>query len=385
MRSFRDAVGDPDAVYVVAEAGVNHNGDIEVAERLVDAAAESGADAVKFQTFAADRLVTEEAPKADYQDETTDDRSQREMLENYELSRADHEHLRSYCDEQGITFLSTPFDAESADLLADLGVPVVKIGSGELDNLPLLEHVAGLGRPMIVSTGMGTMDEVREAFETIRGANPDVDLVFLHCTSAYPTAMADANLRAMETMAEELPVPVGYSDHTTAPETPGLAVATGATVVEKHFTLSKRLPGPDHRASLEPDELDRAVSLARDAAVARGDPEKRPTTEERENRSVIRKSVHATERVPAGETLTDNRVAVTRPADGLPPKTYETLVGATVSETLACGEPVTKDAVDAEIEAAGADADSDATGANTEIDANDDDFDSEPGGPDARE
>jgi N-acetylneuraminate synthase/N,N'-diacetyllegionaminate synthase len=351
MRSFRDAVGDPDAVYVVAEAGVNHNGDVEVAERLVDAAAESGADAVKFQTFAADRLVTEEAPKAEYQDETTDDRSQREMLENYELSRADHERLQSYCDERGVTFLSTPFDAESADLLADLGVPVVKIGSGELDNLPLLEHVAAVGRPMIVSTGMGTMAEVREAFETICGANPDVDLVFLHCTSAYPTEMADANLRAMETMAEELPVPVGYSDHTTAPETPGLAVAAGATVVEKHFTLSKRLPGPDHRASLEPDELDRAVSLAREAAVARGDPEKRPTSEERENRSVIRKSVHATERVPAGETLTAERVAVTRPADGLPPKTYETLVGATVSETLARGEAVTKNVVDAEIDA----------------------------------
>lgn len=350
MDSFRDAVRDPESVYFVAEAGVNHNGDIGMAEQLVDVAAESGADAVKFQTFAADRLVTEQAPKADYQEKTTDDRSQYEMLENYELSRADHEHLQTYCDEREITFLSTPFDARSADLLADLGVPVVKIGSGELDNVPLLEHVAEFGTPMIVSTGMGTLEEVREAFEVIRSANPDVKLVFLHCTSAYPTEMEDANLRAMQTMDDELPVPVGYSDHTTAPETSGLAVAAGATVVEKHFTLSNRLPGPDHRASLEPDELDRAVALVRDAATALGSPEKVPTEEERENRAVIRKSLHATERVEPGDALSEENVAVTRPADGLAPTNYESVLGGRAQETLEPGEAITADAVDGEVE-----------------------------------
>ncbi|WP_458207725.1 N-acetylneuraminate synthase [Haladaptatus sp. NG-SE-30] len=350
MGTFRDAVADPESVYFVAEAGVNHNGDVEIAERLIDVAAASGADAVKFQTFATDRLVTEGAPKTKYQEETTGDDSQYEMLQNYELSRANHERLQAYCDERGITFLSTPFDTQSADLLVELGVPVVKIGSGELDNVPLLEHIAALNTPMIVSTGMATMAEVHTAFDAIRSANPDVPLVFLHCTSAYPTKLADANLRAMQTMADELPVPIGYSDHTTAPEMPGFAVAAGATVVEKHFTLSNRLPGPDHRASLESDELQTAVRVARDAATALGSPEKRPTKEERENRAVVRKSLHATERLEAGERLTEANVAVTRPADGLSPKNYETALGARVTEPLDCGDAVTSGDLDAEVE-----------------------------------
>ncbi|MFC5970115.1 N-acetylneuraminate synthase [Halomarina salina] len=331
--------------YVVAEAGVNHDGDVSQAERLVDAAVAAGADAVKFQTFVADRLATPDAPKAPYQEETTGEQSQYEMLRSLELPRSAHERLQSYCRDQGIEFLSTPFDVESATLLDDLDVPRVKLGSGELDNHPLLRHVARFGRPMVVSTGMGTMGEVHDALAAIRNANPDVPVTFLHCTTAYPAALDEVNLRAMVTMADELPTPVGYSDHTTRVEVPALAVAAGATVVEKHFTLDRTLPGPDHRASLEPDELAAAVSLVRDAETALGSPEKRPTGTERENRPVVRKSLHAATDVAAGERFTADNVSVTRPADGLPPRTYDAVLGATASVALDAGAAITDAAV----------------------------------------
>lgn len=335
-----------DDVYFIAEAGVNHNGSIETAEKLIDVAVESGADAVKFQTFTADRLVTKDATKAEYQTETTGEGSQYEMLKQYEIDRSAHERLIAYCDERDITFLSTPFDPDSADMLADLGVPAIKLGSGELDNHPLLAHVAALGLPMIVSTGMGTMDEVHAARDAIRSAAPDASVVFLHCTSAYPCSVDDVNLRAMETMIDELDVPVGYSDHTTLPETPGLAVAAGATVVEKHFTLDSTLPGPDHEASLEPAELDRAVEMARVAFRSTGDAEKRPTDIELDNSSTIRKSLHASADIPAGTRLNEEHINILRPADGISPAFYNDLLGTETVNPVQRGDPLTSRHVD---------------------------------------
>lgn len=335
-----------DRPYFIAEAGVNHNGDIELAEKLVDAAAAAGADAVKFQTFSADRLVTDDAPTADYQRKQTSADKQRELLEQYELNRGSHEHLQSYCDERGITFLSTPFDPKSTDLLVDLGVPILKLGSGELDNYPLLEHAAATDLPLVVSTGMGTMAEVRDAYERVRAVDPSTEVIFLHCTTSYPCDVADVNLRAMQTMAEELPVPVGYSDHTTLPETPALATAAGAVVVEKHFTVDRSLPGPDHEASLEPDELTRAVELTETAATALGTPRKQPTDAERDTINKTRKGLYATEAIPADTEIDTRHVDVLRPASGLSPRHYDAVVGARTTSRVAAGEPITATAVD---------------------------------------
>lgn len=334
------------SVFFVAEAGVNHNGDLDRARELIDAAAEAGADAVKFQTFTTDRLVAEDAPKADYQDEQTDDgSSQRDMLERYELSAADHRELLDYCEDAGITFLSTPFDAESVALLDDLDVAAVKVGSGELTNHPLIRRIARLGRPMIVSTGMATWAEVEDAYDAIREADPEIPVSLLHCVSSYPADVTDVNLRAMEQMDEEFPVPVGYSDHTTAVETPAIAVGAGAVVVEKHFTLDRSLPGPDHEASLEPDELAQAVELAREAATARGTPEKEPVDAEVENRTVARKSLHAARAIEEGETITDESVEVLRPATGLSPAALDSVLGREAETDLDPHDPITADAI----------------------------------------
>jgi len=328
--------------FVIAEAGVNHNGSLDRAKELVDVAADSGADAVKFQTFSADRLVSRDANTADYQKETADEGNQYEMLKRHELDRSAHEELRSHCAERDVEFLSTPFEAESADLLAELDLSAIKVGSGELDNHPLLKHIAGLGIPMIVSTGMGTMEEVRAAREAIREAGPDLAVAFLHCTSAYPCPSNEVNLRAMRTMAEALPEPIGYSDHTTRTETPGLAVTAGAEIVEKHFTIDSSLPGPDHEASLEPDELAEAVELVRAAAPMRGSREKSPTPSERENVEHIRKSLHATSDLPSGTRLEPDHLEALRPATGISPRYYERVLGATTTAFAAAGEPLTE-------------------------------------------
>lgn len=332
-------------MFFIAEAGVNHNGDLALGKELVDVAADAGADAIKFQTFHADRVAATGARKASYQDERVDDDSQREMLERYELSRADHEELRAHCEQRGVTFLSTPFDDESVALLDDLDVPAFKVGSGDLTNHPLLRTIAGCGRPMVVSTGMATMAEVEAAYGAIRAADPEVPVSLLHCVSAYPTDPADLNLGAMEALDERFPVPVGLSDHTTAVETPGLGVAAGATVVEKHFTLDRSLPGPDHEASLEPDELERAVALARRAAAMSGPPEKEPVPAEAETRSVARKSLHAARDLEPGEPFTDDAVAVLRPPTGLAPANLDAVLGKWAARGLERHEPITEDAV----------------------------------------
>lgn len=334
-----------DDVYFIAEAGVNHNGSLETAKKLVDVAADSGADAVKFQTFSADRLVTETATKAKYQTKTTGEESQYKMLKRHELDRSDHNQLMRYCDERNMTFLSTPFDTESADMLADLGVPALKIGSGELDNHPLLEHVATLDLPLIVSTGMGTMEEVSAARDVVRSVDPSADLAFLHCTSTYPCSINDVNLRAMETMIETLEEPIGYSDHTALSETPSFAVAAGATIVEKHFTLDSTMAGPDHKASLEPPKLEAAVALVRTAFRSRGRSVKEPTEAEIENRSVVRKSIHAAVDIAAGTRLQEQHLAIIRPADGLSPTDYSAVVGSKTTKHLQAGDPIGSDTV----------------------------------------
>lgn len=336
--------------YFIAEAGVNHNGDVEMALDLVDVAADASADAVKFQTFSTERLVTKTGGNPEYQSEAVDVDSQYELLKRYEFDRAEHERIQDYCKERGITFLSTPFDETSADMLMDLGVPAFKVGSGELDNFPLLRHIARLGKPMIVSTGMGTMDEVHSAYEEINSVGPDLELAFLHCTSAYPCEIDDVNLRALETMDEELDVPVGYSDHTTSTEMPAFALSAGAVIIEKHFTLDSSLEGPDHEASLEPVELERAVKLVNVASRALGNPEKRPTEIERENMSTIRRSIHAATSVPGGTILTSDHLDVIRPAEGLSPRFYDEIVGLRTTRSLQRGDPIkTEDVEEPEV------------------------------------
>ena len=340
---------DADGAYFIAEAGVNHDGDLDQARRLVDVAAEAGADAVKFQTFTADRLVSPDAPKAAYQEETDAADTQYEMLRRLELPREAHRELIDYCDSQGVQFLSTPFDTASATFLDSLDLPAIKLGSGELDNVPLLNHVAGFGRPMLVSTGMSTLSEVETALDAIRAAGAPPVALF-HCTSAYPAPLDEVNLRAMRTIDEHFDVPVGYSDHTTQVETPAFAVAAGARLVEKHFTLDKTLPGPDHAASLEPDELSRAVSLVRDATTALGSAEKRPTESELENRAVVRKSLHAATEIREGDRFTESNVSVVRPADGLSPGAFDRLRGARATRDIDVGEAITADAVEGAFE-----------------------------------
>lgn len=334
-------IGPDSSPFFIAEAGVNHNGELKKAKELIDVAVEAGADAVKFQTFTAERLVTPNANKADYQTETTGEGNQYEMLKRYELDQEAHESLLDYCSEKEITFLSTPFDRESADMLKQLGVSAIKLGSGELTNIPLIKHVAGFDLPLIVSTGMGTLEEVKEAYDTIQSVDPRADVVFLHCTSTYPCSPDDVNLRAMETIRKELDVSVGYSDHTVLPETPAFAVAAGASILEKHFTLDSTLPGPDHEASLEPEELDRAVTLVQTATRIRGNPRKQPTESEQENIQTIRKSLHAASDLNSGDLLEEGDVAILRPEEGLSPRWYESVIGTEITRNISQGNPIT--------------------------------------------
>ena len=338
-------VGPGQRCFIIAEAGVNHNGDVARAKALIDAAAESGADAVKFQTFRADRLAAPTAPKAPYQLQTTSrEESQLGMLRRLELSEDAHRALMAHCQTRGILFLSTPFDAESADLLERLSVPAFKIASGEATNLPLLAHVAGKGRPMIVSTGMSTMAEVEAAVGAIRRVSGQ-GLVLLHCVSRYPADPADANLRAMRTMAEAFDVPVGYSDHTPGLTVAVAAVALGACVVEKHVTLDRELPGPDHCSSLEPKELTSLVREIRIAESSFGHGRKEPASSEAEIAAVARKSLVAARTIPAGSRLTEEAIAIKRPGTGLPPAMLGQLIGRTALQEIPEGTVLTQEMI----------------------------------------
>ncbi|MDP6081692.1 MAG: N-acetylneuraminate synthase [Arenicellales bacterium] len=325
-------VGQPR--FIIAEAGVNHNGISEMAYQLIDVAVQAGADAVKFQTFKADRLVTPNVPKAGYQLETTDaGESQYEMLQRLELSRETHQELITYCRQKGILFMSSPFDEESADLLVDLGIEVFKLPSGEIANLPFLAHVARMGKPMIVSTGMAYLGEVETAVSAIREAG-NRDFVLLHCVSNYPANPVDANLRAMRTMAMSFGAPVGFSDHTLGIEVAVAAVALGACVIEKHFTLDRSLPGPDHRASLEPAELTALVRGIRTVEAALGDGRKEPTASEANTAAIARKSLVAAREILAGSVLTEEMIAIKRPGTGLKPAMRPYLIHRTARKTI---------------------------------------------------
>lgn len=334
-------VGPGHPCFIIAEAGVNHNGSLEMARQLVKVAAQTGADAVKFQTFKAERLVTPDAPKADYQLQMTNATgSQYDMLRRLELSPEVHYELMTYCREKGILFMSTPFDEKSADLLNDLGVPAFKIGSGEVTNWPFLAHVARKGKPIVLSTGMSYLSEVDEAVRVIRDVGCD-RLVLLHCVSSYPADPANVNLRAMQTMAMAFGVPVGYSDHTPGVEVALAAVALGACVIEKHFTLDRNLPGPDHRASLEPDELAALVQGVRTVEAALGHGRKEPAASEANTAAVARRSLVAARDIPAGTMLTEEMIAIKRPGVGLPPALRGYLVGRTVRVDIQVGSLIT--------------------------------------------
>lgn len=335
------AIGFESPCFIIAEAGVNHNGNVEMARRLVEVAAQAGADAVKFQTFKAERLVTLDAPKAEYQQQATaDDESQYEMLRRLELSAEAHYELAAYCREQDIIFMSTPFDEESADFLSGLGVALFKIPSGEITNPFFLKHVAGKGKPLIISTGMAYLGEVEAAVHAVTEAG-NSDFILLHCVSNYPAHPSEVNLRAMQTMQAAFGVPVGYSDHTPGTEIALAAVALGACVIEKHFTLDRNLPGPDHRASLEPKELTAMVRGIRAVETALGHGRKEPTPSEIKIAAVARKSLIARQNIPAGTVLTEELIGVKRPGTGLPPTMQPYLVGRKTKYAIPAGTLLT--------------------------------------------
>jgi N-acetylneuraminate synthase len=322
---------------VIAEAGVNHNGSLDMALRLVDAAAEAGADVVKFQTFKSEEVVTPLAPKAEYQMQTTGrSESQLEMIKKLELPGDAFRTIQEHCRTRGIMFLSTPFDRGSADLLEEMGVAAFKVPSGEITNHPFLTYVARKQRPLIVSTGMSNLEEVNSAVEVIY-ATGNRELVLLHCTSNYPAAAASINLRAMKTLENSFEVPVGYSDHSEGIPIPLAAVALGACVIEKHFTLDRSLAGPDHRASLEPAELRAMVRGIQDVHAALGDGAKIPMAEELSTAAVARRSLVAAEDLRAGTVLGEHMVAIRRPGTGLAPSELHRLLGLKLKEDVAAG------------------------------------------------
>lgn len=327
-------------VLVIAELGVNHNGDVALAEELIGAAAVAGADVIKLQAFSADRVATLAAEKAAYQIETTGaQESQHEMLRRLELPEGAFVRLAGRCQEHSVLFLASVFDDRSVRLLAKLDVPAFKVGSGELTNWALLEAIAATGKPVILSTGMADLNEVEEAVGVLDRSGCR-DVIVLHCTTNYPASPADANLLAIPTLREALHVPVGYSDHTPGPETALAAVALGACVVEKHFTLDRRLPGPDHRASLEPDDFRRLVDGIRIVSAALGDGRKRPAESELANRAVVRRSLVASRPLAAGTTLAPDMLRALRPGTGIPPTHRDELIGRRLRRSVAADEAI---------------------------------------------
>ncbi len=315
------------SVYIIAEAGVNHNGSLELAKKLVDAAKDSGADCVKFQTFVSKNLVSKNAEKADYQKmQTSHEESQQDMLKRLELSFDEFVALNAYCRSRDIEFMSTAFDFDSIDFLYKLGMGTWKIPSGDITNLPYLIKIAKLKNPVILSTGMSTMDDIRCAISTLRG-NGTEELTVLHCTTEYPTPYKDVNLRAMLTIKDEFGVKVGYSDHTNGIEVPIAAVALGATVIEKHFTLDRNMDGPDHKASLEPGELKAMVDSIRHIELVLGDGVKKPVESEIKNMAVARKSIIAKKEIKTGDVFNEDNLTVKRPGNGISPMKWFDVIG----------------------------------------------------------
>lgn len=315
--------------FIIAEAGVNHNGSLELAKKLIDVASEAGADAVKFQTFQAKNLVSKNAQKAEYQKQTTDqNESQFEMIKKLELSEAMHHELIAYCQQKNIMFLSTPFDHDSIELLNKLGLEIFKIPSGEITNLPYLRHIGSLNKQVILSTGMANLGEIEAALNVLTQAGTAKEkITVLHANTEYPTPMQDVNLKAMQTIGQAFDIAVGYSDHTLGIEVDVAAVALGASVIEKHFTLDKTMEGPDHKASLEPDELKAMVSAIRNIEQALGSSIKQPSPSESKNKPIARKSLVAKTAIKQGETFNAENLCIKRPGHGISPMRWDEIIG----------------------------------------------------------
>lgn len=327
-------------VFIIAEAGVNHNGSIELAKKLIDAASESGADAVKFQTFKAEKLVSKNAQKAEYQKKTTDaQESQFDMIKKLELDLNTHKELIAYCKTQKIMFLSTPFDHDSIELLKTLGLEIFKIPSGEITNLPYLRHIGKLGKKVILSTGMADIGEIEDALDVlINSGTKKENITVLHANTMYPTPMEDVNLKAMVTIGNTFDIAFGYSDHTLGIEVDIAAVAMGANVIEKHFTLDKTMEGPDHKASLEPDELKTMVSAIRNIELALGSSIKKPSKSEIPNMSVARKSIVAKTEIKKGDKLSEDNIAIKRPGNGISPMRWDEYMGKIANKDYVEGD-----------------------------------------------
>ena len=313
---------------IIAEAGVNHNGSIEMAKQLIDAAAAAGVDYVKFQTFKAEKLVTKDAKQAEYQQRNAADSSQYAMLKKLELTPRQHEELITYCMQKGVCFLSTAFDLESIEYLHSLNLGLWKIPSGEITNYPYLKKIAQYGEPVIMSTGMCSMGDVEQALNVLlKNGLTKEQITLLHCNTEYPTPMQDVNLKAMLQLRDKFEVRVGYSDHTKGIEVPIAAVALGAEVIEKHFTLDRTLPGPDHKASLEPNELKAMVDAIRNIEQALGDGQKHVSASEEKNMAIARKSIVAAKDIKKGELLTEENLTTKRPGSGISPMRWEEVIG----------------------------------------------------------
>jgi N,N'-diacetyllegionaminate synthase len=320
--------------FIIAEAGVNHNGSIKLAKKLIDVAVQTGADAVKFQTFKAKNLVSKKAQKADYQKKTTDsEESQFDMIKKLELDMDSHKELISYCKTKDIMFLSTPFDHDSIELLNDLGLEIFKIPSGEITNLPYLRHIGKLDKKVILSTGMADIGEIEDALDImISSGTKKENITVLHANTMYPTPMEDVNLKAMVTIGNTFDIDFGYSDHTLGIEVDIAAVAMGASCIEKHFTLDKTMEGPDHKASLEPDELKAMVKAIRNIELALGSSIKKPSKSEMPNMSVARKSIVAKTNIKKGEILSEENISIKRPGNGINPMRWDEIVGSLASK-----------------------------------------------------
>lgn len=341
------AIGPGYPCFVIAEAGVNHNGDMKLAKELVDKAAEAGADAVKFQSFITEELITPDAMKAGYQVESTGEGgSQYDMLKALELSAADHAELKAHCDERRIIYLCTPYERASVDMLHELGVTAFKVASTDTTNVPFLAYMAAKGRPVILSTGMSTMGEVEEAVDALEEAGSANKIVILHCTSEYPAPFDELNLRAMHTLEQAFGHPVGFSDHTPGVGASPWAVALGAHMIEKHFTLDRAMTGPDHKASVEPAQLAELVRTIRDVEGALGDGIKRIVASERPNKSVMQKSLVASRAIAAGEEIVEDDLTCKRPGTGLAPSWLGRVVGKRAARDIGKDRTLTLSDID---------------------------------------
>lgn len=334
-------IGIGNSCFIIAEAGVNHNGELEIAKKLIDSAAELGADAIKFQTFITEKVISSYAPMADYQKKNIgSESSQLEMVKKLELSFEEFTEIKEYCKHKGIIFLSSPFDFESVDFLENIGISAYKIGSGEITNIPFLSYVSSKGKPIILSTGMSSLAEVEQAMDIIKSEGND-KIILLHCTSNYPTNYNDVNLRAMETLKYAFKVPVGYSDHTEGIEISIAALAMGAVVIEKHFTLDKSMEGPDHKASLSPEELKKLITSIRNVEKAFGDGIKKITEAEKNVRSVARKSIVANKRIKQGDIIKLEDLTFKRPGSGIEPKMVDMIINKKAKVDISYDEIIT--------------------------------------------